>query len=261
MRAAIAELIQYRHLLLILTLRDIKIRYKQTAMGILWALLMPLLIVAAGILVKKALSVASGQPLSLTDVASVSVKALPWAFFAGSLRFATSSLTANHTLVTKIYFPREVFPLAAVLAHLFDFAISAVILAGLLALTGVGASIQLLWVPPLLFLLLLLTTALAMLLACANLFFRDVKYLVEILLTFGIFFTPVFYEATAFKDWGVLLLINPLGSLLECLNSTVVLQRAPDPFWFLYATVCTLIGLPLGWLAFHKAEPKFAEYI
>jgi len=141
------ELIEYRHLLLMLAWRDIRIRYKQTVMGFLWALLMPALIVAAGILVRKVFAVAQGAPMDAAASASVAVRALPWAFLVGSIRFATVSLTGNSTLVTKVYFPREVLPVAAVLASLFDLGVAAAVLAVVLALLDVTPSVHLAWVP------------------------------------------------------------------------------------------------------------------
>ncbi|MGH9203388.1 MAG: ABC transporter permease [Vicinamibacterales bacterium] len=255
------ELVEYRHLLLMLTWRDIRVRYKQTAMGFLWALLMPALTVTAGIVVRKAFSIAQGAPLDAAAVASISVKALPWAFVVGSIRFATSSLTNNPTLLTKVYFPREVLPLSAVLASLFDFCVAAVLLAILLAFFGLAPSVQLAWVPVLLVLLVLMTGAAAMLLACANLFFRDVKYLIEVVLTFGIFFTPVLYDARMVGDWESLLLANPVGAILEALNDTVVLHITPDPFWVGYAAVWAVLGFAVASVVFDRAEPAFAERV
>lgn len=261
MQEMIKELIHYRHLLFMLTLKDIKIRYKQSIMGFFWAILMPIIIVAAGIMVKKAFSMLSGKPIDVTDVASVSVKALPWAFFIGSIRFATISLTSNSNLVTKIYFPREIFPFASVFANLFDFVVASAVLAVILAFTRIGISINLLWVPVLLILLIVLTSAIGMLLACANLFFRDVKYIVEVVLTFGIFFTPVFYEANMLGDWAFVLLLNPVANILEAFNNVIVLHRPPDFSWLIYTACFALIGLPLAWQVFKKAEYAFAERI
>jgi lipopolysaccharide transport system permease protein len=255
------ELVEFRYLLFMLTWRDIRIRYKQTIMGFLWAVLMPAMIVAGGILVKKAFAVANGTPLDAAAVASVSVKALPWAFVVGSLRFATSSLTSNSTLLTKVYFAREVLPLSAALANLFDFGVAAVLLGVVLAVVGVAPSVQLAWVPVLLALLVLMTAAAGMLLACANLFFRDVKYLLEVVLTFGIFFTPVLYEARMLGSWAPLLLFNPFGALLEALNDAVVLHVRPDPFWVAYAAVWSVLGFVVAWAIFHRAEPLFAERV
>lgn len=261
MREMIQELIQYRHLLFMLAWRDIKIKYKQSVMGFLWAIFMPMMIVAAGILVKKAFSMLSGKPMDLSQLASVSVKAIPWAFFVASIRFATNSLTGNMNLVTKIYFPREVFPLSAVLANFFDFMVASSLLIVILTIAGIGASIHLLWVPILVILLIFLAVGLGMILACANLFFRDVKYIVEVILTFGIFFTPVFYEAEMFGKWAPVLLLNPIGAILESINTVVVLHRAPDMFWIGYSALWAIGGFLVAWNIFHRAEFAFAENI
>ena len=193
MSEMIKEFIQYRGLLVALTLRSIKIRYKQTAMGFLWAIFMPIIIVLAGIIVKKAMAVLSGRPLELSQIASVVVKSLPWAFFIGALKFSVNSLVGNMNLVQKIYFPREVFPISYILAQLFDFLIASFTLTLVLIFAKIGISIHLLWLPLIILFLVLFTAALGLLLSCANLFFRDVKYIVDVILTFGIFFTPVFY--------------------------------------------------------------------
>lgn len=258
---AVKELLKYKHLLFTLTWREIKIRYKQTIMGFLWALLMPMMVVATGILVRKALSVVSGQPMEYQALLSVMVKALPWAFFAGAIRTASVSLITNANLVTKIYFPREVFPFSAVLAALFDFAVAASLLIVLFVVNGPSVTIHILWLPFLLLLLVLLTTGWGMLLSCATLFFRDVKYIVEVVMTFGILFTPVFYDAAMFGEWSYLLLLNPVGSILEVINDVVVLNRAPDPYWLLYAVVWALGSFFIAWLIFEKAEPAFAESV
>jgi len=261
MKEMIGELIQYRQLLYMLTWRDIKIKYKQSVMGFMWAVFMPIIIVAAGILVKKAFSMLSGKPMDLAQLASVSVKAIPWAFFVGSIRFSTNSLTSNMNLVTKIYFPREVFPLSAMLANFFDFIVASAVLIVILTLAGIGVSIHLVWLPVLLVLLIFLTAGLGMILACANLFFRDVKYIVEVILTFGIFFTPVFYEADMFGEWASILLLNPIGAILESINAVVVLHHLPDILWLAYSAVWAVGGLFIAWVIFHKAEFAFAENI
>ena len=255
------ELIQYRNLLWMLTWRDVKIRYKQTVMGFLWAIFMPMLIVSAGLLVKKGFSIVSGKPMDMSEIASVSVKSLPYSFFIASIRFATNSLISNTNLVTKIYFPREVFPVAAVLANLFDFLLASVLLAVILAVAGFQVDAHILWVPLLVLLLILFTTALGLMLACANLFFRDVKYIVEVLVTFAIFFTPVFYDASLFGKWAPILLLTPVGAILESINNVVILHRPPDAFWLLYSSLWSVGGLFLFWSMFHKLEFLFAEKI
>jgi lipopolysaccharide transport system permease protein len=257
----VSELVQYRDLLYMLTWRDIKIRYKQSVMGFLWAILMPTLIVGSGILVRFAFSMNSGQPLSMADIASVSLKSLPWAFFVSATRFSTNSLLGNQNLVTKIYFPREVFPLAAVLASLFDFVIASGVVVAFLVYAKVGVSVQLLWLPLLLLLLIFFTAGLGMFLACANLFYRDVKYLVDVFVTFGIFFTPVFYDARMLGKWAPFVLINPIGTILEAMNDVVVFHRSPDFAWLAYAVGWAVLGFLGSWKIFSSAEASFAESI
>ncbi|MBW4028561.1 MAG: ABC transporter permease [Acidobacteria bacterium] len=255
------ELLHHRDLLLILAARDITIRYKQSVMGFLWAILMPVLVVGSGLIVMIAFSVMSGKPINKQDVFAIAVKSVPWAFFVSAIRFATNSLTANKELVTKIYFPREILPMASLLANLFDFLIASAVLALALLAFRAGWSIQILWTPLLLVVLIILTAAFSLVLSCANLFFRDVKYLVEVFLTYGIFLVPVFYSSAQMGKYGIVLLLNPVGPLLESLSNTIVLHRSPNFYWLAYSTVWAIFGLALSLWTFRKADRSFAESI
>jgi lipopolysaccharide transport system permease protein len=252
---------QYRELLLILTTRDIKIRYKQSVMGLAWAILMPVLIIGSGLIVMVAFSTVSGKPVNRLDIFSVAIKSVPWAFFVGAIRFATNSLVMNKELVSKIYFPREILPLASVLANLFDFLVAAGVLTVILVVAKIGLSIYLLWVPPMIAMLVILSSGCGILLACANLFFRDVKYLVEVVLTYGIFFTPVFYSASTLGKWGTLLLLNPVGPILEGLRDVILLHKSPDLGWLAYSAVWSCVGSLASWKVFKNAESSFAESV
>src|SRR3954466_12127366 len=117
---ALQELLSNRELLYMITWREIRIRYKQSVMGLLWAILMPVIITSAGVVVRIAASKVSGRPITSSDIGGIRLKALSWAFFVSALRFGTMSLTGNSSLVTKIRFPRLIFPLSAVLTALFD---------------------------------------------------------------------------------------------------------------------------------------------
>ncbi len=279
-REMVFELVQSWDLLLQLTRRDIRIRYKQAVIGFGWALFMPMVIVGAGFLVKYAMAHMSGSELQSASFAGMAVKALPWAFFVGAIGFATNSLTGNINLVTKIYFPRVVLPLSAVLAQAFDTAIGATALAALLFLfLGIGFSLQTLWAIPLLVLLFLFTAGTALFVSCANLFFRDVKYIVQVLLTFGIFFIPIFYEpAHLGATGGRLLMLNPLAPLLEGLRLAVIEHHnlfrsllvtssagqqilAWHPWYLLYVAGWALLGSVGAWFMFHKLQFVYAEYI
>jgi lipopolysaccharide transport system permease protein len=227
----------------------------------LWAILMPLVIVFAGLIVRFAFATVSGQPLALSDLTSVAVKAAPWAFFISALRFGTNSLVVNEDLVTKIYLPRLVFPLAAVSSQLFDFAVAGVVIGLFLTIAGAGVSVHLLWLPLLIGALVILASALAIIFSAASLFFRDVKFIVEVFLTFAIFFTPVFYESSLFGSWAPLLLLNPVSPLLEGISSTVIRHRPPSLAWLAYSVAFTGALFSLALVIFKRLEPRFAENI
>ncbi len=258
---AIRAVFAHRDLLFMITWRDIRIKYKQSVMGFMWAIFMPMIIVAAGIVIKLAFSYISEEPLQMVDVVTISVKSLPWAFFVASLRFASNSLVSNANLVTKIYFPRLIFPVSAVASQLFDFMIASVVLVVILTVLKVGVSIYLLWVPVLILILICLVVGMGLFFSAANLFFRDVKYLVEVILTFAIFFTPVFYDVDMFGKWRTLLMFNPVAPVLEGLKSTVVLHQNPDPVWTAYSAAFAVVGMTLSFVFFNRMEPLFAESI
>ena len=255
------ELMDYRELLVAFTWRNIKIKYKQTFMGILWAVFMPMIIACSGILARIGLSIYSGKEVEITHIATVMVKALPWAFFIGALKFAVGSLVSNMGILQKIYFPRVIFPLSYILGSLFDFIIASVVFTLILVYIKIGISIHLAYLPLLILILFLFTSGVGMILACGNLFYRDVKYIVDVVLTFAIFFTPVIYDASMFKQAETLLLLNPMGSILECINSVVVLHQAPPWRWLSYSGLWAIVAFVGGCFIFHKAEPVFAERI
>jgi ABC-type polysaccharide/polyol phosphate export permease len=203
----------------------------------------------------------SGKPVSLSDLNSVAVKGVPWAFFVSALRFGTNSLVANETLVTKVYLPRLVFPLASVCSQMFDFAVAGVMISLFLAVGGVGVSVHLLWLPILIGLLIILAASLAIILSAATLFFRDVRYIVEVFLTFAVFFTPVFYDSALFGRWAPILLLNPVSPLLEGISTMVVLHQSPSLPWTSYSLIVTGCLLAAALKAFANLEPFFAENV
>ena len=217
-----------------------------------------------------------GAPPCLEELAGIAVKAIPWSFFVGSMGFATASLVGNANLMTKIYFPREMLPLAATLAQSFDSTIGTVALLIVCPLVGVHFGLGLFWAPLLAACVFLFTAGAALLAGCANLFLRDVKYLVQVLLTFGIFFTPVFFEPYMFGRLGArVMMLNPLAPLLEGLRLSVVYNhqlldtmvvttaRGPvvawSPWYLAYSVTCAVVIFFVGLLVFHRAENKFAE--
>jgi ABC-type polysaccharide/polyol phosphate export permease len=275
LRAFVRELVGHRELLSQVTRRDMRIRYKQAVMGVGWAVIMPLVVVLSGWVLRLAFSRLAGAPLDGAVMAGIAVKSIGWAFFVGALGFGTSSITGNLALVTKVYFPRAVLPLASVATQIADGAIATAALVAVLPFFGVDLRWSQLWLLPAALILLTLTTAVALLFSCANVFYRDAKHLVQLILSFGIFFTPVFFDASAFggeRTW--LVMLNPLAPVLEGMRLAVVaghdlaspLLAASGALiwspWFLVWSGVAAVGLLLASaVIFHRAEFKFAEYV
>jgi ABC-type polysaccharide/polyol phosphate export permease len=226
------------------------------------------------------MSYLSGSEMEREDVAGLAVKAIPWAFFVGAIQSSSQSLTSNLNLVTKIYFPRAVLPLAGLLAQAFDTSLGTLALCVMLPLVlGVTPHLAMLWALPVALALVLFAMGCALLLSSANVFFRDVKYIVQVLLTFGIFFTPVFFEVEMFGQIGArLMMLNPLAPILEGLRLSVIeghnllvpLQVTSaegtriltwSPWYLPYMAAWALVFPTLTVHLFHRLEFLFAEYI
>jgi lipopolysaccharide transport system permease protein len=263
-----------RYLLGQLARRDIRIRYSQAIMGFAWALLMPILTVLSGAIVRYVLSRTSGTSFQGSDIPGVAIKAVIWGFFVGAMNFGVSSLVANMSLLTKVAFPREVLPLSSIVAQMFDSMIATVTLAVVLPFLGANGSVQLLWVPFLVVLTVAWTTGLVMLLSCANLFFRDVKYLVQVILMFGVFFTPVFFEPAMFGRVAAnLLMLNPLAAPMEGLRLVIMNGHnlasplytddgssiAWNPLWLVWSSIVSGIMIILSLKVFRRFGHLFAE--
>lgn len=257
----LGALYRAREILYMLAWRDIRIRYKQSVMGLMWAILMPTLLVGAGVLVRVVAARYTNTGISVDDLASIMVRAVPWSFFIATIRFGTSSLVGNSSLVTKLAFPKEVFPLAAAISSFFDLLVAGAAVIVVLLVLGWRPSFMALWAIPITAVLFVLSAGLAMLLSTANLYYRDVKYLVEVFITYAIFFTPVLYEVSFAGEWQNLLLLNPVAPLLEALANVCVRGKPPDPLWMAYGAVASLLIAMLGFRVLKKHEAEFAEVI
>lgn len=253
------EQFEFRELLYQIATRDLLLRYKQTAMGFAWALLMPLLNTAIfSVIFMRVAPIDTPTPYPLFAYCGL----LVWNFTASSLRFAVTSLTANTNLVTKVYFPREIFPFSAVAVALVDFAVAAIVLVAMMIYYSVPVTTALFLLPAVIVVQTLFTAALSLLLAMANLFYRDVKYLFDVVLTVWMFASGVVYPAdTLHGTLGLLIRANPMTAIVEAYRSVLLYGNAPDPVWFASVTALSLLLLPASWLLFHRCEFQFAENI
>jgi ABC-type polysaccharide/polyol phosphate export permease len=274
----IRETWRARDLIHQLTVRDIRVRYKEAVMGVAWAIVMPVLIILSGLIIRTAMSKAMGGAINREVVLSLGTKGLAWGLFSGAVGFGTTSLTASSHLISKVYFPRAALPISATLTQCFDTGIAMLAFTLMLPFLGAQVSGALLWAPVLLALLVAFTLAAILFLSCANVFFRDVKYIVQVMLTFGIFFTPVFYDPSMLGPVGArLIMLNPLAPILEGLVLTlsrghnlleplvVMKDQLPVAVWMpgdlWYSVAWAIGGLVVSAALFRRGESHFADFV
>jgi ABC-type polysaccharide/polyol phosphate export permease len=249
----------YRELLYQMTRRDLLLRYKQTVMGFGWAVFMPVInTILFSVVFMRVARIDVGVPYPLFAYTGL----LVWNFFASALRFSVSSLTANINLVAKVYFPREIFPFSAVIVSAVDFAVGSILLFAMMAYYRVMPTSAILFLPVVILVQVALTSAVALLLAMANLFYRDVKYLFEVVITVWMFSTSVLYPVDRVTGWaGVLLRLNPMTPIVDAYRSVLLRGEVPSliPISVTAAVAVTLLATV--WLVFHRSEFQFAEYI
>lgn len=252
------EQVDYRELLYQLTLRDLLVRYKQTVMGFGWAVFMPVMnTVLFSIIFTRVAQLDTDVPYPVFAYTGL----LFWNFFASSLRFAVSSLSGNAVLVTKIYFPREIFPFSAILVCLVDLLVGSTILIGLMLYYQIPPAWTLVFVLVLLLIQTVFTAGIGLLIAMANLFLRDVKYLFEMVLTIWMFATSVVYPVELVGGkLGTLLKLNPMTPIIDGYRATILRGELPALGPLAVATALAVVTLLVGWLVFHRAEYQFAEY-
>ena len=255
----VGEQYEFRELLYQMTRRDLLLRYKQTIMGFGWAIFMPLVNTAVfTVIFTRVAPLETDIPYPLFAYCGL----VTWNFSASSFRFAVNSLTSNSNLVTKVYFPREIFPISAVIVSLVDFAVASTVLIGLMVYYGVMPSAAVLALPWVLLVHFMFTLSFSLLLAMGNLFYRDVKYLFELVITIWMFLSSVLYPVHQVGGLaGKIMALNPMTPILEGYRDVLLRGRVPDPMPFLMTTAAAALLLSVAWVVFHRAEYEFAENV
>ncbi|MDD2337052.1 MAG: ABC transporter permease [Geobacteraceae bacterium] len=256
----LSRLVQYKDLLLVFIWREFLIRYKQSLIGVLWAVIQPLSLMALftfvfGVILKTS---HKDYPYVLFFYAGV----LPWTFFSGAVNFSITSLSNNFNLVTKIYFPREIIPFSGVAINFIDFLIGTVVYLALLLVYQVPLTWNFLWMVPLVLMLVLYTTSISLLLAALNVYYRDVKLASMFLLQIMFFATPVIYSIDAVDNrWKLLLFCNPLTFIVENLRRVTIEGRGVV-LWQMALMMGGVLLLNLAiYRIFTKIERSFADVI
>lgn len=256
----ISVLFRYRDLLWMWTVREVQVRYKQSLLGIAWAVLQPLaLMIIFTLVFSRLVHVDTGDiPYPVFSYTAL----VPWTFFATSLSFGIASVVNNMNLVTKIYFPREILPLASIGAAFVDFVASGLILAGMMLVYGVRPGWASLWIGPLLVLQVALTIAVVLLGSALLVFFRDVRFVVPLLTQVWMYASPVIYPSTLVPEqFRILYFLNPMAGIIDGYRRVLLMGEPPQSQALALGSVVTLVLLIAGVLFFKRSEPVFADLI
>ncbi len=256
----LGELLEYRELLYFLIWRDIKVRYKQTALGVAWAILQPVLTMMVFSLFFGRLAKMPSDKVPYPIFTFTGL--VPWMFFATGLSQASNSLVGSANLITKVYFPRLAIPIATVLSGVVDFVLAFVVLLAMMLYYGRLPTIHILWLP--LFLLLALVTSLgvALWLSALNVEYRDVRYVIPFLTQFWMFATPIAYPSSLlYRPWRKLYALNPMVGVIEGFRWALLnTETRPGPM-IVVSSLAALAILAAGAFYFRRMEKTFADVV
>ena len=265
-------LLQHRELIWALAIKTITLRYKQAYLGVLWTILRPVMLVLIFMLVRAFVGIDSGDiPYPILTFAAL----MPWMLFQEATTDAVSSIVNNATLIRKIYFPREVFPLTAVVTKLIEFAISICVLVALMLYYHVPPTIHLLWVPLIVAYVVLVSLTIGFAGAALYVYSRDIGSILPVALSLLMYASPVMYPLALVKrkllderlagDWSEFLYTvytaNPLAGIIDAFQRTVLVGTAPDFGALIAGAVLIVTCLPLSYILFKNAEGYFADSV
>lgn len=256
----LSELWEYRELLYFLVWRDIKVRYKQTALGAAWAVMQPLFMMLVFSLFFGRLAKVPSDGIPYPVFAFCAL--IPWQLFANALTEASNSLIGNQNLITKVYFARLVIPIAAVLSGLVDFLIAFVILIAMMLAYGIVPGSAIVALPAFILLAVLTALAVGLWLSALNVQYRDVRYTMNFLVQFWLFATPVAYPSSIVPEsWRALYGLNPMAGVVEGFRWALLGKSSP-PSAMLFVSVFVVVVLLVGGLYyFRRMEQEFADIV
>jgi lipopolysaccharide transport system permease protein len=257
--ASLAKLAQYRDLVWTLSVHRVKVRYKQSVLGVLWAILQPLSVMLIFTFVFSLIArmPSEGAPYAIFAYTAL----LPWNYFSSAVANATNSLTAHAQFVTKVYFPREILPITYVAAALFDFAVASTLLAGLMIYYQVAPTLNALYAVPIILTLTCFALAISFFFSATQVRFRDLGMAVPLLMQVWLFATPVIYPLSAVPArWRSLYELNPMVGIIENFRSVMLRGAAPEIDSLLISAAVSLILLVISYLYFKWVEATMADF-
>jgi lipopolysaccharide transport system permease protein len=255
-----AALWEYRELLYALVAREIKVRYKQTAIGVCWVLLQPLvtMVIFAVIFGQLAKMPSDGVWYPIFALTGL----LPWTYFSESITRSGGSLVSNSNLVTKIYFPRILLPLSMIVAPLVDLALSLVLLFGLLMYAGIPITWKVITLPVFILVAMLTALGVSLFVSATNVRYRDVAYAIPFVIQVWMFVSPIVYPVSLVPEqWRPLYSLNPMVGVIEGFRWALLGQTAPDPVIMAASALVFFIVLIAGLVYFRRMERQFADVI
>jgi ABC-2 type transport system permease protein len=254
----IKEITVYKELLFNLTSKELKLKYKNSALGFFWSFLNPLLMLTVYTFAFKFIMKVQIENYSLVLLAGL----LPWNFFNASVQGSTMSLVNNSHLIKKVYFPREIIPLSLIMSNFVNFLMTLIVLFAAMMLFGVPLGINILMLPVVLILLVMFTTGLSLMLSALNVYYRDISHFTEILFMAWIYLTPVIYSFSMIPEkYRIFLMLNPMTLVVELIRDTTIRNVFPDLKFLLALLVVSSITLAVGQSVFTKLERDIAERI
>ncbi len=268
----LVELYRFRDLIWNLVVRDLKLRYKNSVLGVLWSWLNPLFMMTVYTVVFTVMRASSNGVPERSFPAFVLCALLPWNFFSGSLSQAVGSIVENANLVKKVYFPREVLPLSTVLSNLVNFLISLLVLFPMLVIFDVRITPWVLLLPLLIFIQFCLTVGVAFLLSTLNVFYRDTRVILDVVIMAWFFVTPVFYPIDVLprskEILGVVVdvhrwtrILNPMASLVAAYRDILYYGRLVGPDFLARTAVTSFVILLIGYVVFYRYSKVFGEEV
>ncbi|MBM3156776.1 MAG: ABC transporter permease [Chloroflexi bacterium] len=257
---SLRELWNYRELLWVLTLRGLQIRYKQSILGIAWAVLQPLALMLMFTLVFSALLKvpSEGVPYPIFSYSAL----MFWTFFSNSLNSAIPSLEGNAALIKKIYFPREFFPISSILSAVFDLLIAAVIFLGMMFYYHVDFTVNILYVIPVLIIQTVFTMGICFIFSAMNAYYRDVKYALPLVIQLWLYATPIIYPLSLVPErFRTYYMLNPMTGIIESYRNVLVKGIAPDGFYMGVAAAGAVLLFVLGYWYFKRIEMTLADVV
>jgi len=254
-----AEVFRYREAVRNLVARDLKVRYSNSALGVVWTLFGPLLMTVVYSLVFTFLVPNGIEKYPVFILAGL----LPWTFFTSSIAGATSSISGNGHLINRVYFPREVLPIANLLSNAVNFAVALLLLFGFMLVYRVPVGLTLLWLPVIVGVQVMLMLGLGLLLGSVNVYLRDTQQLVEVGLLAWFFLTPIIYPLEALSPalQTILQVLNPVASLIGAYRHILFVGDAPNLLLLGVTALQALLALLVGALVFRRLSPSFAEEV